>query len=498
MNINTNFLLVPSLYEASSATVSWENVHDSDRYELDIVFNDSFDRAGIGKTWSDAKIADWTWSDQNMDTGLTWQQMDALPAQGLMWRNLEFMNQSWDALDADRSVTWKWIQEHPVCFTTYSGAGEDIPAPDQGLAWSNIDSKTWSWADQHAEDSRTWKDISLLPSVGLYWHQHDQNSFTWTEIESKYTDWRDFEIQPPRGLCWGSLEGKWLSWEKSGHAEETDDGLSWWDIEHLPPDNQTHKGTVVKTPLYTKSSMLRVRTINKNHLPSTYLTTGQIKHNPRSLASYRPPCIHIPKLYEGKPAEIIWGNLYGASQYILERKCDNGYDLYHNTQGNPIAHSPECNESNAHYYGPDCKMHLACIDQIPYGQKTAQYRIRGYNTTDHSQCLESEVVTIIPVFYRDDQTNFTIEEGKLYAVQLNALAIHAFDSIIMKLKYDPTVLCLDQIIADTDIQDVCIQDNGALSFRCTKSIRSGSEWSGLVMIVQFKASYSGITGITLS
>lgn len=503
------YLLVPPLYEEGTATVSWENTPDANRYELDISFNEHYDSAGRGKAWSDMELCDWVWSDQSDSSGFTWKQMEELPAQGLFWRNLEFMDRTWEEWESDPAITWKWMQEHPVTFTVYSGPGRDLAAPDQGRTWGNMDSATWLWSDQEEPGGKTWKEIELLPSIGLSWYQHEQDDHTWSGLEAVYADWREIENLPPRGLCWASLEGKWLTWAEREAAGGNSDGLTWRELEQLPPDNQTHKGTDIDLPLYTKSSMLRVRALDDQENASEYLTTAMIGHLPRSLAKYKVPCLHIPALYEGKSAEISWGDLYGASGYVLERNCGGGYEERYDGAGTLIPHPTGCKKLQEHYYGPDCKRHLACRDQVPYYKKTARYRIKGYNTTDSSQYLESAVVPIVPVFYREDKVLFTVNTNQTVYLHISSNSAYDFENVDLTLRYDHTAFQLVDLAAQTEEHRVATgiipgtnlnilsMSNGELRFRFNTPLTQNRSYSGLIAILELKSLRNTRTEVSL-
>lgn len=511
MAIQPKFLMIPTLYEESTATVSWENTPDGEHYDLDISFNEDFDTASHGKTWSDLELADWDWARQEDSSAHTWSELKTLPAQGLTWSNLEFLIQSWEQLETTSS-SWQWIQEHHPLFTVFHGPGDDVATPDQGLTWGDLDSSSWSWTRQDTEEGSSWKQLMLIPSVGLLWWQHDQNCYSWIDLKTIYENWNEFDFQPTRGLCWGSLDARWLGWRDIETAGSAGDGTSWFQLEHLPPDNKTHKSTVVDIPLYTKSSMMRVRAIDTEERASSYLTSSMLEHRPRSLKKYTPPCLHIPQeLREGRTAEAVWGDLYGASSYVLERKFDGDYAPCYDGEGAPTSHPSDCTKPKDLYYGPDCKKHLSHTDQLPYYQKQVQYRIKGYNTTDSSQYLESPVIPIIPVFYREDGATFSVSTNGKYLAQLHVKSVHDFEKLLMTLAYDPGMLAVETLIleqpkAKTDTTSgifapnitIAGQTNGSIRFRCIRAMTTNKEWSGLLVSVRLRALRSGMTTVALS
>lgn len=504
MATKPGYMLVHTLYEESGANVSWENTADA-QYQLDIVYNEDFDKASSGKRWSDIDLYSWSWNDQTGQNGISWSEIETLPAQGLMWRNIEFKDKTWEQWDLDKEATWQWMHQHPVEFTSYRGEGEDTPAPDQGLAWCNIDNTMWSWGSQQEDNGFTWKEISIIPSKGLEWWQHDHNEYSWEDFEQSYSTWKDYEDVPTQGLSWKSLNGRWHRWSDFEKLGAGNDGLTWRELETLPPDNKTQKGAPIDTPLYTKRSMMRVRSIDKDENPSEYLTTSMRRHEPRSLKKYAVPCLEIPTLYEGRQAEITWGNLYGASKYVIERKLDSGYEHLYFDTGELTEHPSDCKKPDELYYEPDCKVHLSTMDQIPLYHKTAKYRIKGCNTTDHSQWLESEAVTIIPVFYRDDKINLSVLSDSEYIVQLNAKEINNWNLINMIVRYDSNILSIiddSNSLIDSGKKTgnftIIKQSPGEIQIRCNPAANLTQQWSGLVLPLRFKALKTANTAITLA
>ncbi|WRS28608.1 cohesin domain-containing protein [Oscillospiraceae bacterium MB08-C2-2] len=496
-------LHIPDLYEESMARISWESVEDAEGYELDIHYDEDFEAALIGKTWADMDEAGLTWIQIDAQ-GLTWAQIEKLPAQGLSWRNIEYHNRSWAEIE-QKNLNWSEIKRLPVRFTVYKGRGEKTPAPDQGLTWQNIDSTGLTWAQMEAR-GWSWQDFELQPSVGLNWAQIDSENLTWIQIEARGWTWQEFEDQAPYGLTWGSLDGPHLTW-----TEFEELGLTWQQLENLPADSKTHLAHTVELPVYKKKVILRVRAFSGDDY-SEYLTSSLRNTLPRSLAKYKPPCIHVLTLYEGESAGIVWSDLYGASGYVLERKLGSkDFVGAYNGPGKSATHPSGRTVPKDYWYTPDGKQHLTFTDQIPYYEKTAQYRIKGYNSTDSSQYQQSAVIPIVPVFYRDDSLHLAAKVGSSYAVQLHAKDIDDFKSIVMALEYPTTMLRLDELGSETSagkcdfvsktykpaIQLVS-QKAGQVKFRYTQPLTKGYEWDGLVVSVQFTALQTGNADIKLS
>ena len=147
--------------------------------------------------------------------------------------------------------------------------------------------------------------------------------------------------------------------------------------------------------------------------------------------------------------------------------------------------------------------HRAASDQIPFGTKSAQYRIKAYDQAGaESDCLTASLLPVIPVFKRDNQITFPVTANKTYYLQINGQGIRSFAGIELTLTYPSNQLRLDSFSprqGNTAAKPVITsQTNGELRFTCTGTIPAGKEWSGLVTLLQFTALTSGTATITLS
>lgn len=397
-------LHLPPLYEEGTAHLFWEEVAVAEQYELDGHFGEDFHTALTGKTWKDLRESQKSWDEIEQGTR-SWEEIEALPAQGLSWRYLEFLDHSWEEIK-DKGVSWQELWFQKPRFTLYRGPGEKTPGPDQGRTWHNLftEGKTWQEAEELA---LSWEDFELLPSVGLVWGQWDSREETWRQREGASRTWQQIEWQPPYGLTWSSLDGRYLGWEDiPSHT--------WQELEHLPADNHTHRAYKADIPLYEKSAIFRVRALAEEGA-SDYLTSTLTKTLPRSLKKYKPPCLHVPELHEGVAADVIWGDLYGASAFVLERKLDGEeFTLQYAGAGEPVLNRD--NKKNCPILTKinDVSTHFHHVDHIPIRRKLAVYRVKACNTTDHSQYLESEPVPIIPAFYREGTLRFAAVTGESY------------------------------------------------------------------------------------
>lgn len=503
MVTKTTCLHIPPLYEEGAARIMWESSDGADGYELDVHYDEDFETASIGKTWSDIENAGLSAAEIEA-LNSTWEQIAKLPAQGLSWRNIEFRSPAWSAIDAS-TVSWQDVQKLPVEFTEFKGEGEKTQGPDQGLAWANIDSSGLSWSENEAL-GWNWEDFMFRPSIGINWSQIQSENLSWAETEAIDRTWYEFECQAARGLGWGSLDGRFLDW-----LEIEAKNITWKQFEDSPPDSNTHIAHTVDIPIYKKKAIFQVRAYKENGESSEYLTSSLINTLPRSLAKYKPPCLHIPELHEGKMTDIVWGDLYGASGYVLERKQGNkGYAGVFDGPGKPVAHPAGCKKPDELYYTPDCKQHLACTDQIPYNEKTVGYRIKAYNTTDGSQYLTSAIMPVIPVFLREDRISWTATAGKRYRLEIEGQGIRIFSPVTMNVEYPaanlqmmdfavqvPGIFIQTGVNASAQLE-ILSQQNGKIQFRCTRKILTDKEWSGSVTVMELLALKTGPVTVTLS
>jgi len=379
----------------------------------------------------------------------------------------------------------------------FSGMGIEMPSPDQGLTWANIRSKNMTWNEiEHigAENNGlAWHELSLLLTMGLNWSQFDSENKTWLEFETEGFTWGELEQFSTRGLTWNSIDASWLNW-----SEWENNDLTWSEFENLPADNVTRIACEITIPLYSKYSQYRVRAYDENGNYSTYKATGIINHLPRSLANVRPDCLHIPSvLHEGSQAKIIWSELYGASQYILERSLDGGlFNVIYDGIGTPVPppfggftwkeiesknqtwsqfeaknkswfdleseltpgliwgnanalqltweeiENKELTWNEIENLPPHNEHHLAFIDMIPWNSRKVTYRIKAYNTTDSSQCLTSCEETIVLLFNRDDLLQINTANNTEYLIQISAENAVSFGEAVITLEYSATHLQL--------------------------------------------------------
>ena len=379
-------LHIPRLREGHPARIAWESVEGAQGYQLDMHFDETFDAASTGKTWSNINTADRNWS-QIGASSLTWEQIETLGTRGLRWKNIEFRSKDWHGIQAS-GLSWAQLQSLPVEFTVYRGPGGKVRGPDQGLTWANMQSAQLPWAEIEARE-KSWEDFKFLPSVGISWRQFIGKLLGWGEIEAKDKTWRDFELMAVRGLMWESLNARFRTWAQVEARE-----LTWRGFQTLPADSNTH-----------------------------------------------------------------------------------------------IAHTVD----------------------IPLLKRKAIFRVRAFDDDGFSEHLTSSLQRIIPLFYREDSIRFPVKSGGSYLVPVYARGVEDFREIIMTLKYDSAALQIERLAAelpggktdtvgDEHTSNACVvlQEAGRLSFRCSRRMRAGQKWDGLVVALLFRALQCGYTDISLS
>ena len=237
MPMKPTCLHIPTLYEGAAATISWESVDNANGYELDCVFDETFEQASEGRSWIALDAAGKTWPQVEAED-LTWHAFEALAAQGLAWQTIESDDLTWAAWE-QQDLTWDLFVQLPARFTVYRGLGEPVFGPDQGLNWLQFESQYTSW----------------------------------TDFESRNMTWQQFELQVAPGIMgcsWSSQDAQWLNW-----PEFEGKYASWQAFENQAADSKIHAAVGTFVPLYKKKASYRVRAYEGTSY-SPYLTTGVI------------------------------------------------------------------------------------------------------------------------------------------------------------------------------------------------------------------------------
>ncbi len=77
-----NCLHIPPLYAGATLPVIWEGGEDAS-YEVDCVFDQSFEQADTGLSWEDLDARGAAWEAEEWNS---WDELEQTAAQGLCWR----------------------------------------------------------------------------------------------------------------------------------------------------------------------------------------------------------------------------------------------------------------------------------------------------------------------------------------------------------------------------------------------------------------------------
>lgn len=181
-------LHIPLLHEGATDQLSWAVVDGSTAYRLERQFNETFEDASRGRTWSQFDSIEKTW-DQADDLDLEWDQLEVLPAIGRTWDSLDIEALAWDEIEA-RSLTWQDFARLPHSFAIYKGPGL-IANEGRGITWSQLEAGDVSWKEIESINL-TWGQIeNLIPFIS--WDKLEAHWLDWDNLEEKNLTWDDFE-----------------------------------------------------------------------------------------------------------------------------------------------------------------------------------------------------------------------------------------------------------------------------------------------------------------
>lgn len=155
-------LHIPELHEGSPATVSWAKVNETDEYEIECAFDESFSNLERGVTWGEMHDLDKTWF-QIGDT-LPWDD-PSLSAYGTAWYGIQSGNISW-ADGEYNGFNWGELHKLPPRFTVYKGEGDTFGAHEDGGGWENLNAKSLDWSEVH-DVVPTWQGLDNCGKCGV-------------------------------------------------------------------------------------------------------------------------------------------------------------------------------------------------------------------------------------------------------------------------------------------------------------------------------------------
>ncbi len=155
--------------------------------------------------------------------------------------------------------------------------------------------------------------------------------------------------------------------------------------------------------------------------------------------------------------------------------------------------------------------HQEMTDSISIGATTAAYRMKAYNADgDTSEYLTTDILPVIPLFYRNDTAHYPVQAGKRYWVLLRAADVYGLDQIRMNLCYDPQLLTLTNFAAHTSGYvykpgkypeahlDIYYNSPGKVRFQSTQPMQQDECFSGSITLVEFTAKENGTAKVSLN
>lgn len=262
-----NCLHIPTHYEDERAQIMWGPVEGANCYQLDCVYDESFERASTGRSWAALKAAEQNWT-QFEGRQLGWESFEALSAQGLMWRNIAFEDLDWAQFEGS-DHTWGELTTLPVRFTVYEGGGTPAYPPDLGQSWEMLHASGYPWGVLD-NSGHSWGEIELLFHNGPTWRDAQGYDLAWSGVESSNLTWGEIGELMKNGLTWEGMNARQLAWVEVEAKE-----LDWGGIEQLPPDHDEHPSCMVDVLPYASEATYRVRAANETAY-SGYLTAAPV------------------------------------------------------------------------------------------------------------------------------------------------------------------------------------------------------------------------------
>ena len=138
-------LHIGPLREGGQARIAWGAVEGAEGYILERHFNETFEQAASGRTWSDLDAEGKPWETIGQE-GKTWEQWELPPACGLSWENIGYFAPTWDAIEK-KALTWDgWALQLPH-FEIYRGPG----SAETGYTWTVWEEEGFDWGQSEAK-----------------------------------------------------------------------------------------------------------------------------------------------------------------------------------------------------------------------------------------------------------------------------------------------------------------------------------------------------------
>ena len=460
-------LHIPPIHKGETVEIAWETVNGATAYDLGLRYDESFEQSSYGKTWGDIQKDEASWNAIQANS-LSWQAIHNLPTEFTLYKGLGV------------PPAWTAFGNQPPDNNPHTAYILDIPFYNEKIALRVCAINATEYSEFNTSaliDILPRKLAGCTPPClhipALY--REGSVDIVWGELfdASAYVLERKLDnnafIKLFEGL--GTADG-FTGCDKSQELLGT-------------PDCKRHFSFTDTIPTGVSTAVYRIKGVNSVG-QSLYLTSETKAVLSRSLTPYTPPCLHIPTLYEGLPAELVWGELYDVQGYVLEYQINGGaFTEVFRGNGTPV--QQQCGNAGAHF---------TCGIEVPVGAQTMALRIKAYNTTNESAYFTQGVLPVIPA----EKITLTAVKNSYLPLQIDGQKTWGFENAGFSLLYQPNELELvsftSQPASSANPYDVQAS-TGRIDFKCAPNISAGEEWSGLITKLRFKALISGQTPVRL-
>ena len=156
-------------------------------------------------------------------------------------------------------------------------------------------------------------------------------------------------------------------------------------------------------------------------------------------------------------------------------------------------------------------VHQSMTDTVPIGAENAMYRIKALGPEgEESDYLTTLQQPVTPIFYRKGTAEYPVEAGKRYLIALRADEVCGLDKVRLTLRYDPHLLELVSVAADSkwpvaapgnypeEQVRIDSMEPGKVWFQSTKLLEPEESFSGLITVVELRAKGWGRAAVSLS
>lgn len=339
--------------------------------------------------------------------------------------------------------------------------------------WQALDGQNFSWDTIHHQPEPTY--LYRGPGEGV---EPSLPGYTGVSTE---------------GLTCGEINARYMTWAEIHLA-----GKSWAELMVLTASHtKPHCRYTLDVPKGARYAYVRLRSLAKDGSTSEYLVSTRVE-----IGIER--CLHIPTLYEGENATIIWNDVDWAVDYVLDVAFDSafyalptgptvyrgkgsspavlpspwgymcyeleklgltwrqflGYELDWKRIGASLPGGQNCGELDARCQtwaensqadlswrafelSTPCsiKPHVQCAIPIPIGVRSAYFRLWAIAADGESRAILSAQRKIAQL----EKVTLTTETGKKNLVLFEGTEIDNYQDIVFTMHYDQAHLALDDL-----------------------------------------------------